>query len=342
MLYRKLGRTGLDVSIVGIGGGYLDRMNAQELRQTIDYAFKHGVNYIDTAPGYGDSEARLGEAGLSERRNECILATKASDRTYDGAMRQLEESLKRMKTDYIDVWQLHGISDEVELKEVMKPGASFDALREAKESGVVRFLGLTAHTPIPLVSAIKTGEFDTVMVPFNIMRRQLGEDPAIGLFQLAREKNIGVVIMKPVASDRITKNLSTAIKFVLAHDISVTIPGVSNFEQMRTDIEIAEEFSALSEEEQQQFTKSEVILSDDYCRECGYCLPCPQEMDIPAILRMERTCTMYGLKEWILEEVARLKINTEACPDCGICEERCPYNLPVREMVKNSVKYLAA
>ena len=342
MLYRKLGRTGLDVSIMGIGGGYLDRMNAQELRRTIDYAFEHGVNYIDTAPGYGDSELRLGEAGLSERRNECILATKASDRTYNGAMRQLEESLKRMKTDYIDVWQLHGISDEAELKEIMKPGASFDALRKAKESGVVRFLGLTAHTPIPLVRAIKTGEFDTVMVPFNIMRRQLGEDPAIGLFQLAREKNIGVVIMKPVASDRITKNLSTAIKFILAHDISVTIPGVSNFEHMRIDIEIAEEFSALSEEEQQQFIKSEVILSDDYCRECGYCLPCPQEMDIPAILRMERTCTMYGLKEWILEEVARLKINTEACPDCGICEERCPYNLPVREMVKNSVKYLAA
>jgi len=342
MLYRKLGPTGLDVSIMGIGGGYLDRMNAQELRQTLDYAFDHGVNYIDTAPGYGDSEVRLGEAGLSKHRNECILATKASDRTYDGAMRQLEESLKRMKTDYIDVWQLHGISDETELKQVMKPGTSFDALREAKESGVVRFLGLTAHTPIPLVMAIKTGEFDTVMVPFNIMRRQLGEDPAIGLFQLARKKNIGVVIMKPVASDRITKNLSTAIKFVLAHDISVTIPGVSNFEQMRTDIEIAEEFSALSEEEQQQFTKSEVILSDDYCRECGYCLPCPQEMDIPAILRMERTCTMYGLKEWILEEVARLKINTGACPDCGICEERCPYNLPVREMVKNGVKYLAA
>ena len=342
MLYRKLGRTGLEVSIMGIGGGFLGDMSAQELRQTIDYAFDHGVNYIDTAPGYGESEARLGEAGLSERRDECILATKASDRTYDGAMRQLEESLKRMKTDYIDVWQLHGIANETELEEVMKPGASFDALREAKESGLVRFLGITAHSPIPLVRAIKTGEFDTVMVPFNIMRRQLGEDPAIGLFQIAREKNIGMVIMKPVASDRITKNLSMAVKFILAHDISVTIPGVSNFGQMRTDIEITEEFSALSEEEQQQFAKSEVILSGDYCRECGYCLPCPQEMDIPAILRMERTCTVYGLKEWIREEVTHLKINTEACPDCGICEERCPYSLPVREMVKNGVKYLAA
>jgi len=342
MLSRKLGRTGLEVSIMGIGGGYLYHMNARELRQTLDYAFDHGVNYIDTAPGYGESEARLGEAGLSERRNEWILATKASERTRDGAMRQLEESLKRMKTDYIDVWQLHGITDETELKEVMKPDASFAALREAREAGMVRFLGLTSHTPIPLVQAIKTGEFDTVMVPFNIMRRQLGEDPALGLFQIAREKDIGVIIMKPVASDRITKALSTAVKFILAHDISVTIPGISTFEQMKTDIAIAEEFSALSEEERQQFAQTETILGDGYCRECGYCLPCPEEMDIPAILRMERTCAVYGLKEWIREEIARLKINTESCSDCGICEERCPYHLPVREMVKNGIKYLAA
>jgi predicted aldo/keto reductase-like oxidoreductase len=109
---------------------------------------------------------------------------------------------------------------------------------------------------------------------------------------------------------------------------------------MRADIAIAEEFSVLSEEEQQQFTKSEVILGDSYCRECGYCLPCPEEMDIPAILRMERTCTVYGLKEWIREEVARLKINTEVCPACGICEERCPYNLPVREMVSVASRFI--
>jgi len=340
MLYRKLGRTGLDVSIMGIGGGYLGHASVEEVDKIINYALDKGVNYIDTAPTYGDSELRIGEV-LPDRRDECILATKAEENTRDGAMRQLEESFKRMKTDVIDVWQLHGVSSEERLDELMKEGGAFDGLKEAKESGAVRFIGITGHLPVPLVKAIKTGEFDVVMVPFNIMRRQYGLDPALGLFQIARHMDVGMVIMKPIASNRITRNLSTAIKFVLAHDISVTIPGVSKFEHIQTDVAAAEEFSALSEEGQEKFAESETILGKGYCRECGYCMPCPAEMDIPAILRMERTCTVFGLKEWIREEVARLSINVKMCPDCGICEDRCPYDVHVRDVMLNGRQFLA-
>ena len=148
---------------MGIGGGYLALASVEEVGKIINYAFDRGVNYIDTAPTYGDSELRIGEV-LPDRRDECILATKVDESTRDGAMRQLEESFKRMKTDFLDVWQLHGVESEVQLDELMKKGGAFDGLKEAKESGAVRFIGITAHFPIVLVKAIKTGEFDVFLL----------------------------------------------------------------------------------------------------------------------------------------------------------------------------------
>jgi predicted aldo/keto reductase-like oxidoreductase len=152
--------------------------------------------------------------------------------------------------------------------------------------------------------------------------------------------DIGVIIMKPIAGGKITKNLKTALKFVLAHDATLAIPGAMNVKQLDEDIDAAEEFTALSYEERKQYASEFFILGEPYCRQCGYCLPCPSEMNIPEILRMERNCNFFGLKEWIgAAEIGKLQVHPEKCEGCGFCEPRCPFDLPILKMIKNAQQY---
>ena len=178
------------------------------------------------------------------------------------------------------------------------------------------------------------------MVPFNVMRRDFGADPSIGLFPLARQMDVGVIIMKPIASGRISKHIPEALQFIVAHDVSLAIPGSGTTEQLDLDIDAAEAFTALSEGERRLCADELAMLGEPYCRQCGYCLPCPGDMDIPAILRMERSCSFFEMKEWIrAAEIGELAVRPERCEGCGVCEPRCPYGLPIREMIGRAQQY---
>ncbi|MFQ6042442.1 MAG: aldo/keto reductase [Candidatus Poribacteria bacterium] len=266
MLKRRLGRTGLEVPIVGLGGAGLGQP-LEEITPLINHALERGSNFIHV---YASQEANVGRV-LAGKRKEFIIAAHVdvySDPqkkmgTADEIMGRVETCLRDLQTDCVELFQFHGVMDEESLT-FIRTGGALAGLKKAQEQGKIQHIGITGHYSPPLVNALKTGDFDTVMVPFNIMRRDFGADPSIGLFPLAKRMDIGVIIMKPIANGRITQNLPTALKFVLAHDVTLAIPGAHNIQELDEDIDAAGRFTSLFEEERKQYADELFILGEPF------------------------------------------------------------------------------
>ena len=195
MQKRKLGRTDLDVSVIGFGGTWISELSMPEAVKVIQRAFELGINYFDTAKLDGDSEEKLG-AALKDVRDDCILATKTASRTRSESLEDFKSSLRRLKTDRLDLIQLHGIDDEKTLRKATGAGGSLQMCKKARSEGLVDFIGITGHKPRVLIKAIETNEFDTILVPLNVVTRQALEE----LIPRAKELDVGVTIMKPLSA----------------------------------------------------------------------------------------------------------------------------------------------
>ena len=354
MQKRKLGRTGLQVSIVGFGGTWISQISMDEAAKVVRRAFELGVNYFDTAKLDGDSEQKIGVA-LKDVRDECILATKTASRTKRESLADFKTSLHRLKTDRLDLIQLHGIDDEKTLRKAIGSGGSLEMCKKARSEGLVDYIGITSHKPHVLIKAIETNEFDTVLVPLNVVTRQALEE----LIPLAKELDIGVAIMKPLSAK--TSKLITclynpslsllsdepelkallgqdtasmvrnALNFVLSQDVSVVLTGLKSIEEVETAVQVGNECRGLTEAEKSHFS---IKFDGKHCRDCGLCLPCPQNIDIAAVLRFHALSTTYGLKNWAKKLYNGLEVNVTECTECGECEPKCPYNLPIMSMLK--------
>ena len=353
---RRLGRTDLSISVIGFGGAPLGEtvptMPMDVGVNLVRFAFKQGINYFDTARSYNDSEEKIG-AALQDLRDECIIATKVPKKTRREVEVSLEQSLRKLRTDRIDLAQIHGVNDQYALQSMMKPDGALEALKEAQREGKVDFIGVTGHRPHILVEAIKTGEFDTVQTPLNVITRTSLDE----LIPLAKEMDVGVVIMKPfggapeyhdgseefrslLGKDKVTI-ARRALAFVLAKEISTVIPGFTTLEEVEAAVSAALKFDARQVEECYQFWHES---KEGFCREsgfsparvtCGRCLPCARLLDIPNILRYDQYYE-YGLKRWAQDRYQRLPTRVDDCDECGECEQRCPYNLPVIDMLKKA------
>jgi predicted aldo/keto reductase-like oxidoreductase len=355
---RKLGRTGLEVSIIGFGAMWLPGLKAEECIEVVRRAVDLGVNYFDTARSYGDSEEKLGLA-LQGLRDKCVIASKTGSKTRKESLEEVKKSLKALKTDRMDILQLHGIDDSETLKKVMSVGGALETCKEARSKGLVDFVGISSHRPNVLVEAIKTGEFDTVLVPLNVVTRQPMEE----FLPLAKEHDVGVAVMKPLAMKvanmltwryaqsfsllsndpelaaflgaDVAPRIRNALKFILAQDISTIAPGFKNVKEVETAAEVGAEFKGLSPEEDELF---KVNLGEDYCRDCGLCLPCPKKLNIPAMLRFYDLYRIYNLKEWARKLYSGLEGKADECDNCGFCEPRCPYAIPIRKFLEEISK----
>ena len=329
MIQRTLGKTNFDIGVIGFGGIPIQRLPEDKAVSIVKLALEKGVNFIDSARAYGDSERLIGLA-LKGHSKKCFIATKSMSRTYDAMKKDLEISLKNFDCGVIDLYQFHLVKTKEQLDQIMGPDGAYRALKEAQEQGLVKEIGITSHDFNLINYALDTDYFSTIQFPYNIVESQ-GE----ALFKKAAEKNIGVIIMKPMAGGALD-NGNLAIRYILENpNISVVIPGMDEEKQVEENLNVGINYIPLSEDEKEAIDKVKRELGTKFCRRCGYCLPCPQGIDIPAAFLMEGYFTRYDLTEWAQSRYDALPHKASECIECGACEPRCPYNLQIRDMLKD-------
>jgi predicted aldo/keto reductase-like oxidoreductase len=325
----RLGKTELQVSRVGMGGIPLTRPTEAETIRLVQRALDLGVNFIDTAYGYGGgmSEERIGKA-VAGRRNEVILATKG------GAPEHLETSLKRLNTDYIDLWQFHGINSFERLDAVL--GRGLELADQARQAGKIRHLGFSSHSLKVALKAVASGQFETVQFPLNFITNEAVEE----LLPLARQHDLGFIAMKPFAGGRIRK-ANLAIKYLLQFDGVVPDPGIEKVEEIEEIVDIVNVGRwELTPSEQREIEEIRARVGTRFCRQCEYCMPCPEGVHICGVLYLQILWELWPADWYFSWGYVQHSVETgKDCVQCGECEEKCPYGLPIREMILENLAF---
>ena len=327
MEYRILGKTGLKISRLGFGGIPIQKIDAEGTKALMYRLKAEGVNFIDTARGYTVSEEYLGYA-LEGIREDFVIATKSMSRDKAGMAKDIDISLKNLRTDYIDIYQIHNATPE-QLQQVTAPGGALEALQEAKAAGKIGHIGLTAHSLDTFKMALEMDWVETFMFPYNIVETQ-----AENLIHKCVEKNIGFIDMKPLAGGAI-ENGTLALHYICANpDVTVVIPGMAEEKEIAENVAASSNTAPLTEEEKAAINEVRSALGTNFCRRCNYCQPCAAGINISGAFLFDGYLRRYGLGDWAKERYATLPKKASDCIGCGACEDRCPYHLPIREMLK--------
>ena len=345
MRYRALGNTGLQVSSIGLGCVMLGSSTIDYAIRIVQRALELGVTFFDVARGYRDAEIKLGLA-LEGQRAKAIVSTKTSARRCDDAWRQLNESLERLRTDCVDNCHLHGLRSRQDIDERLGPGGALEALTRAKEQGLIRHIGCTSHRSELVIAAMNRFDFEIILVPMNIVERE----PLEELIPLCHEKGVAVTIMKPVATGLLPAQL--ALKWLLNLPIASAVPGATTVREVEENALVGHHDITLTAEEQARVEDLRAGLEHTRCRICGKCLPCPQEIRISYILGTDimydhyRTMGRDGFRSFVwsratieqdLPKRQKCIAAIKSCTRCGECEARCPYGLPIVEILQSLV-----
>jgi len=335
MEYRTLGKTNLRISRLGFGGIPIQRIDAERTKTLMHKLADAGVNYIDTARGYTVSEEYLGYA-LEGIRERFVLATKSMSRTRDAMAADIATSLKNLRTNYIDLYQLHNPSPD-QLAQIVGPGGALEALQEAKAAGKIGHLGITAHSLDTFRMALEMDWVETIMFPYNIVESQ-GED----LIHACVEKNIGFICMKPLAGGAI-EDARLALRYICANpDVTVVIPGMADPAELEQNLSAVSDTAPLTQAEREAFQNVRNTLGTQFCRRCNYCQPCSAGISISNAFLFDGYLQRYGLADWARSRYATMDKKASDCIGCGACEDRCPYHLPIREMLRKVAERFGA
>lgn len=327
MEYTVLGKTGLKVSRMGLGGIPVQRIDREGTKKLLQAMATAGINYIDSARAYSVSEEYLGY-GLEGIRDKFVLATKSGAKDKETMARDVDISLKNFRTDYIDLYQLHN-PDAKGLEQILAPGGALEALQEAKAAGKIGHIGITLHSLELFQKALDMDWVETIMFPYNFVETQAEAEIAA-----CREKNIGFIAMKPLAGGAI-EDARLAMRFVGKNPaVTIVIPGMAELSELQENLAAAEDKSSWTEAEEAKVEEIRKTLGSQFCRRCNYCAPCTVGIPIPSMFLMEGYLSRYGLADWARGRYEALPQTASACIECGACEPRCPYHLPIRQMLK--------
>lgn len=350
---RKLGKTDLSLSLIGLGGFHLVELIFEEAVRLVRLYLDLGGNYLETAEsyGHGDSETKVGEV-VKTRRKECIVATKSQKRKKEEVLRSIEGSLKRLHTDCIDLFFIHELNRFEVLEEITGPGGALEGIEKAKRDGKIRYVAFSNHaTPEVAERALKTYLFDALMIPLNYYDRFNFPGWEEVVLPLAQSQGVGILAMKVFADGLLWKNAEQALRYTLSLPVACAVVGANTEEYLGRDVKYAVNFVPMSEDEKRQWFSQAPELGNYVCRQCGDCLPCPQGIDIPRIFLLEgqydrqmydgivrnpaeyalrdRLRFWFGNQDYAQKAYGILSPNALSCNECGECEQRCPYGIAI-------------
>ena len=362
---RTLGKTGLDLSIIGFGGFHLVVVPRREAVYLLNTYLDRGGNYIETAAQYGDgiSEKKVGES-VSHRRGEFVLATKTKERTRLGALAGLEQSLRNLRTDHVDILFMHEPQSVEEAKQILAPGGSMEAFQEAKKAGRARFVAVSGHgKPAGIFYSVQNYPYDVLMTGFNYFDRFNFPQLEGELLPHCLKQGIGVLGMKALADGYLFRNPTTAIRYTLGLPIASLVVGINSRAYLKEDLKIAERFTPLSEKEREKLYRSAPELGDYVCRLCGKCkdgagfepwevflleglydrqMESYQVMDPALYALQERLKHWFDQTAWAREEYARVKAKVDPNRDYTSLNKLCPYGIDVDRKLKAAHAKLTA
>jgi predicted aldo/keto reductase-like oxidoreductase len=323
----KLGKTDLVVSEVGFGAIPIIRLDRQEAERVLRHAYERGINFFDTANAYRDSEEKIGGA-FAGLRDRIVLATKTLRRDGEGVREHLERSLKLLRTDYLDLYQLHQVAQDKDWDALMAPGGGFEEVSRARAAGKIRYLGVTSHSLPMALKLVHTGLFDTIQFPFNFIE----EGARNTLLPAARQLEMGFIVMKPFGGGAID-DAGAAFKFLRQHPGILPIPGFESAAQVDEVLKLYAVPNQVTERDHAVRDRYRAELGKRFCRRCEYCQPCPQGVMItPA---MGYPVVAARMSAAVAPEFSKVPMQSvPLCNACGVCIDRCPYELPIPEILK--------
>ena len=325
----RLGKTGIITDKNGFGALPVQRVSLEDGVKLLRNAYEGGFRFFDTARAYSDSEEKLGEA-LADVREHIFLATKTMAKDGEGFKRDLDASLKLLKTDYIDIYQFHNPSF------CPKPGDGsglYEAMEEAKRQGVVRHIGITNHRIHVAREAIESGLYETLQFPFCY----LATDKDLELVEMCKEADMGFIAMKALSGGLIT-NSAAAYAYLAQYDNVLPIWGVQRQSELEEFLRYMDEPPALTEELRAVIEGDRKELSGNFCRGCGYCMPCPVGIEINTCARMSLLIRRSPSDKQLTEKAQAMMKKIENCLHCGACAKKCPYGLDTPKLLEENYK----
>lgn len=313
-----LGKTGLTVSKNGFGALPIQRIAKKDAVYLLQKAFYNGIDYFDTARMYTDSEEKMG-AAFSYIRDKIIISTKTGAQNAEGFWKDLDTSLRNLQTDYIDIYQFHNPAF------CPKPGDEsglYDAVLEAKKQGKIRHIGITNHRLGVAKEAIESGLYETMQFPFSY----LAGEPEMEIVNMCKEENMGFIAMKGLSGGLIT-NSALAYAYMAQFDHVAPIWGIQKENELDEFLSYHENPPAMNAEREEEIRRERKELAGDFCRGCGYCMPCPAGIEINNCARMSLLLRRSPKEGYLKEEWQEKMKKIEDCLHCGKCKSKCPYGL---------------
>ena len=322
-----LGSTGSTVPQNAFGALPIQRVSTEMAVKLLRRAYEGGMRFFDTARAYSDSEVKVGEA-FDGMREKVFIATKTGAKTPEEVRAQVETSLKNLRTDYIDIYQFH-CADQC-----YRPGdgtGMYECMEELKKEGKIRHIGITAHKLYIAEEAVESGLYETLQYPFSY----LSSEKEIALVKKCKEANMGFIAMKGLAGGLINRS-EAAMAFMSQFDNALPIWGIQKEKELEEWLSYMAETPTMNEELTAYIEKEQKELTGEFCRGCGYCMPCPAGIMINQCARMSLMLRRAPSKAWLTPQMQAEMKKIEVCLHCNQCMKKCPYELNTPELLKKN------
>ena len=329
MQTRILGRTGLEVSIVGFGGIPIRRPETEEAVEIYRLGMDRGITYYDAARAYSKCEERLGAAIEGRNREDLVICSRDLSHTKEEMAAAVDTSLQTLGTEYLDVYQCHELHQAEDLEECLAPGGAFEALDEARDAGKIRFVGMTSHNPDVIMSGLETGLMDVILIMMNYVNRRMVED----VLPRAKADNVGVAVMKPLGGCLLAAHADLALRWVLSQEgVHTTVPGMWRRFEVEANAMVGRDFEPLSDEELTVLDEMRDSKLPQYCRLCYRHHTCPKGVEISRLMITDLLYQRHGIEEALERDWDRDLARVEECLTCEVqdeCRASCHFGIDI-------------